>query len=189
MAAPRKARVTASPQEQEAAILAAAAQEFTEAGVRSANMDRVAKAAGVSRSTLYRRFPNKDNLLIERGMGELERAVEGRSPAEAVVEAFATGATMIDTDPLLHRMVIEDAEIRGLTASISSLFIDMVTARVAGALRKCGATMPEDLLRRAVDIHVRLVVSFLEVPASDDSLRTPESVRSFATTFLAPMVY
>lgn len=196
MAAPRKARVTASPQEQEAAILAAAAQEFTEVGVRSANMDRVAKAAGVSRSTLYRRFPNKDNLLIalanatfERGMGELERAVEGRSPAEAVVEAFVTGATMIDTDPLLHRMVIEDAEIRGLTASISSLFIDMVTERVAGALRKCGATMPEDLLRRAVDIHVRLVISFLEVPASDDSLRTPESVRSFATTFLAPMVY
>ncbi|MCK0438441.1 TetR/AcrR family transcriptional regulator [Gordonia alkaliphila] len=196
MAAARKTRVTTTPEEQEAAILAAAAAEFTAVGLRAANMDQVAKAAGVSRSTLYRRFPSKDNLVIalanatfERGMAELEEAVAGQSPADAVVEAFVTGATLIDTDPLLHRMVIEDEEIRSLTSSITSLFIDMVIERVAGALRTCGATMPDELLRRAVDIHVRLVISYLEVPASDDSLRTPEAVRSFAATFLAPMVY
>ena len=196
MAAARKTRVTTTPEEQEAAILAAAAAEFTAVGLRAANMDQVAKAAGVSRSTLYRRFPSKDNLVIalanatfERGMAELEEAVAGQSPADAVVEAFVTGATLIDTDPLLHRMVIEDEEIRSLTSSITSLFIDMVIERVAGALRTCGATMPDDQLRRAVDIHVRLVISYLEVPASDDSLRTPEAVRSFAATFLAPMVY
>ncbi|GAA4756789.1 helix-turn-helix domain-containing protein [Gordonia alkaliphila] len=196
MAAARKTRVTTTPEEQETAILAAAAAEFTAVGLRAANMDQVAKAAGVSRSTLYRRFPSKDNLVIalanatfERGMAELEEAVAGQSPADAVVEAFVTGATLIDTDPLLHRMVIEDEEIRSLTSSITSLFIDMVIERVAGALRTCGATMPDDQLRRAVDIHVRLVISYLEVPASDDSLRTPEAVRSFAATFLAPMVY
>lgn len=179
----RKARVTAPPREQEAAILRAAAAEFTEAGVRQANMDAIATTAGVSRSTLYRRFPSKDNLLLalandtfERGMADLERATAGLAPADAVVEAFTRGATMINEDPLLRRMVLEDSEIRGLTASLSSLFIDMVTERVAGTLREAGAQMPDHALRRAVEIHVRLVISYLEVPSSDESVHTPAEI-------------
>lgn len=196
MTVARKARVTASPEQQEAAILAAAAVEFTNVGVRQANMDVIAKSANVSRSTLYRRFPNKDNLLIalanltfERGMAELEAAIEGLDPRTAVVEAFAHGAEMIDTDPLLHRMVIDDAEIRGLTASMSGLFVEMVTERVAESLRRAGATMPDDDLRCAVELHVRLVISYLEIPSTDETRRTPQAVRELAAGFLAPMVY
>lgn len=196
MAPARKARVTASPEEQELAILDAAAEEFTEVGVRQANMDSIAKAAGVSRSTLYRRFPSKDNLLIalanrtfENGMAQLEEAVAGLSPADAVVEAFAHGAAMVESDPLLNRMVLQDSEIRGLTASMSALFIDMVTDRVAGTIRTAGATMPDADLRKAVELQVRLVISFLEIPASDDADRTPEAVRAMAATFLAPMIH
>ena len=40
-------------------ILAAAEVEFAETGVRKANVDTVAARAGVSRSTLYRRFASK----------------------------------------------------------------------------------------------------------------------------------
>lgn len=196
MAGERKSRVTTSPGQQEAMILEAAAHEFTDVGVRQANMDAIARAAGVSRSTLYRRFPSKENLLIalanqvfERGMTELEDAVRGLKPADAVVEAFAHGAQMIDSDPLLHRMVVDDSEIRTLTASMSALFIDMVTDRVAASLRTAGAVMPDDDLHRAVEIHVRLVISYLELPNSDESQRTPEAVRSLAASFLAPMVY
>ena len=196
MAPARKARVTASPEEQELAILDAAAEEFTEVGVRQANMDSIAKAAGVSRSTLYRRFPSKDNRRIalanrtfENGMAELEEAVAGLSPADAVVEAFAHGAAMVESDPLLNRMVLQDSEIRGLTASMSALFIDMVTDRVAGTIRTAGATMPDADLRKAVELQVRLVISFLEIPASDDADRTPEAVRAMAATFLAPMIH
>ena len=192
----RKARVTASPQDQEKAILDAAAAEFTETGVRQANMDSIAKVAGVSRSTLYRRFPSKDNLLIalanatfERGMARLEEAIAGKNPQDAVVEAFATGADLVNRDPLLHRMVLEDYEIRNVTMSMSSMFIDMVTARVAATLREAGATMPEADLLDAVEIQVRLVISYLEVPSSDEADREPEAVREFAGKFLAPMIY
>ncbi len=196
MTASRKARVTASPEEQESSILTAATTEFTTAGVRQANMDTIAKAAGVSRSTLYRRFPSKDNLLIalanlvfERGMTELEAAIDGLAPRDAVIEAFAHGAEMIENDPLLHRMVIDDAEVRGLTAGMSGLFIDMVTQRVAGSLRAAGATMPDQDLLYAVELHVRLVISYLEVPLADESRRTPGAARDLAARFLAPMVY
>ncbi|NMO02186.1 helix-turn-helix transcriptional regulator [Gordonia sp. TBRC 11910] len=192
----RKSRSTASPEDQEASILDAAAAEFVSVGVRRANMDEVAVNAGVSRSTLYRRFPNKDNLLVavanlayERGMRRLEAAVTGLPPREAVVEAFATGAQMVTEDPLLNRMVLEDYEIRGITASMSGMFINIVTERVVQTLRRAGAEMPDADLHRAVEVHVRLVTSYLEVPSDDESLRTPEGARELASKFLAPMIW
>ncbi|WP_341256929.1 TetR/AcrR family transcriptional regulator [Gordonia malaquae] len=192
----RKPRVTASPSVQEEAILEAAAAEFTAVGVRRANMDEVARVAGVSRSTLYRRFPNKDNLLLavanrtfENGMARIERGVAGLGPSDAVIEAFATGADMVENDPLLRRVVFEDVEIRSITATVSSLFITMITDRVATTLRRAGATMPDDDLRQAVELHVRLVTSFLEVPVDEPERRTPEYARNLAAKFLAPMIY
>ncbi|WP_353108064.1 TetR/AcrR family transcriptional regulator [Gordonia sp. (in: high G+C Gram-positive bacteria)] len=192
----RKPRVTASPSVQEEAILEAAAAEVTAVGVRRANMDEVARVAGVSRSTLYRRFPNKDNLLLavanrtfENGMARIERGVAGLGPSDAVIEAFATGADMVENDPLLRRVVFEDVEIRSITATVSSLFIAMITDRVATTLRRAGATMPDDDLRQAVELHVRLVTSFLEVPVDEPERRTPEYARNLAAKFLAPMIY
>lgn len=102
----RKVRNTASPREQEGAILQAARQEFEENGIRRTGVDDVAKRAGVSRSTLYRRFPNKEALLLgvaERiyldGMVVLEEATVGHGPQEAVVEAFLAGAELVNEDP------------------------------------------------------------------------------------------
>ncbi|GAB19529.1 transcriptional regulator KstR [Gordonia effusa NBRC 100432] len=196
MATTRKVRSTATPEDQEASILSAAAAEFAAVGVRRANMDEVAANAGVSRSTLYRRFPNKDNLLIavatqiyEVGMKQLEEAVEGLSAQDALIEAFAVGAQMISEDPLLNRMVLEDYEVRSVTASMNALFIDMVTARVAETLRGAGATMPDADLTQAVELHVRLVISYLEIPGSDEEARTPDGARALASKFLAPMIW
>ena len=45
------------------ALLDAARDVFEEYGARRANVDDIARAAGISRSTLYRRFPNKEALL------------------------------------------------------------------------------------------------------------------------------
>ncbi|MCX5375300.1 TetR/AcrR family transcriptional regulator [Streptomyces sp. NBC_00091] len=60
-----------------AQILAAAEQLFTERDPRSVTMDLIAKAAGVGRATLYRRFPDPASVagaLLE----EHERILRGR---------------------------------------------------------------------------------------------------------------
>lgn len=192
----RKVRNTDSPADQNSAIIAAAEAEFTEVGVRRANVDEVAKRAGVSRSTLYRRFPNKEALLLgvaeelyERGMARLVDAVRGLGPREAVIEAFAAGAAMISDEPLMRRLVLTDHDMAPITASVTALFIDVATGRVAATLRTAGAQMPDEDLLEAVEIHVRLVISFLETPASDEARREPDRVRAFAEKFLAPMIW
>lgn len=192
----RKTRNTASAADQESAILDAAAVEFASIGVRRANIDEVAARAGVSRSTLYRRFPNKEALLLavanviyEQTMQRIEERIEGLEPRPAVVEAFVVGAELITGDPLIRRLVLTDAEMKGITSSMTSLFIDTVTDRVSARLRDAGAQMPTDDLLEAVEIHVRLVISVLEVPMSDPARQQPERVRAFAEKYLAPMIW
>lgn len=60
-----------------AQILAAAEQLFTEREPRSVTMDQIAKAAGVGRATLYRRFPDPPAVAAAL-LAEHERILQGR---------------------------------------------------------------------------------------------------------------
>ncbi len=192
----RKVRNTASPGVQEGAILAAARKEFEENGIRRSGVDDVAKRAGVSRSTLYRRFPNKEALLLgvaERiyleGMVVLEQSTIGHGPQGAVVEAFLAGARLVNDDPLIRRMMVDERDVlQGITNSVTGLFIEIVAARVMQTLRRAGAQMPDEDLHAVTEILVRLFISFLDTPPLDEARQEPESVRDFAQRYLAPMV-
>ncbi|RIU17472.1 TetR/AcrR family transcriptional regulator, partial [Mycobacteroides abscessus] len=77
------------------AVLDAARTEFERHGMRRANMDAIARRAGVSRRTLYRRFPTKEALfehLIEAEsitvFGQLAVAANGQDAPGAIVECF-----------------------------------------------------------------------------------------------------
>src|SRR6202000_1129982 len=79
-------------------ILDTARMVFETYGVRRANIEDVAARAGVSRSTIYRRFPTKDDLFLhvvrreaQIFFGALDQATAGCNPQEAVIEAFALG--------------------------------------------------------------------------------------------------
>src|ERR1700704_6050495 len=83
-------------------ILDTARTVFETYGVRRANIEDVAVRAGVSRSTIYRRFPTKDDLFehVVRREAQLffttlDYATTGRNPQEAVIEAFALGVRLV----------------------------------------------------------------------------------------------
>lgn len=62
---PEKQGMTSNPtysQRKRAAILDAAAEEFRAHGFRETSMDRVAEVAQVSKRTVYKHFPSKDDL-------------------------------------------------------------------------------------------------------------------------------
>lgn len=84
------------------AVLDAARIEFERHGMRRANMDAIARRAGVSRRTLYRRFPTKEALfehLIEAEslgiFGQLAVAANGQDAQGAIVECFTLAMRLI----------------------------------------------------------------------------------------------
>jgi AcrR family transcriptional regulator len=77
----------------DAAILDAALALFVEGGVVAASFEAIAARTGASRSTIYRRWPNRDELLlaaIDRLRTQLEAGAEdwAARPVAEVIELF-----------------------------------------------------------------------------------------------------
>ena len=113
-------------------ILDAARDVFEEYGARRANVDDVARKAGISRSTLYRRFPNKESLLaavIDREtnafLDELDRVAQDLPPQEAVIECFVHGMAMMREIPVLGRLAKSEPE---------------MISGIPGRIRRCSST-------------------------------------------------
>lgn len=171
-------------------ILDAALALFEDFGIRRTTMEDVARRAGVSRVTIYRRFPQKDRLVQavimregERFFADLERAVAGR-PAieERIVEGFAFTLASARDHVLLNRLIrTEDGTLPYLTTEGGPV--------IAAAREFLARQMPAGRDAQAVaEIVARLVLSFLLTPDSVVPLDTPRQARAFARRYIAPLM-
>jgi AcrR family transcriptional regulator len=89
--------------EADAAILGAALDLLLESGVEATSIEQVARRAGVTRATVYRRFPDKTQLLIAT-----MEAAYGNPPASPEirdVEHLLTGWAHALADPRQRRLL------------------------------------------------------------------------------------
>ena len=89
--------------EADAAILAAALDLLLERGIAATSIEQVARRAGVTRATVYRRFPDRTQLLIatmEAAYGNPPAAPEIRD-----VEQLLTGWAHALADPRQRRLL------------------------------------------------------------------------------------
>jgi AcrR family transcriptional regulator len=178
------------------AILDAAQRVFEQYGARRANVEDVARAAGVSRSTLYRAYPNKDALLdavlmrqFDEFLVELDRVASGLAPREAVVECFTRGIALTREIPLLARLVETEPEIiTGVGASSHSSLVLGAADQVAHTLRRSGATMPDDELHVVAELMLRVAYTYLLNPRGNLDVTDDDAVRAYARRYLAPLV-
>lgn len=94
-------------------------------GVRRTTLTDVARRAGVSRMTLYRRYPDLEavlSALMTREFGRLVRPVEGATTRERVVAMVVGGCRALASDPLFVRLLDVDPE----------LLLPYVTRRLGG---------------------------------------------------------
>src|SRR3954454_8555198 len=98
-------------------------------GVRRTTMTDVARRAGVSRMTLYRRFPDLDGVLSALMTREFGRLVadaatraEGGTTRERLVATVVHGSRALAEDPLFERLLDVDPE----------LLLPYVTQRLGG---------------------------------------------------------
>ncbi|MGU3498108.1 TetR/AcrR family transcriptional regulator [Mycobacterium sp. C31M] len=177
------------------AILDAALVELERHGFRKVALDDVARRAGVSRTTIYRRFANRDELVgavIEREnvalfadiAAELKQA---KPQSNYYVEAFTLSILRFRRHRVLNQMVLDDP---ALAQELLHRHYGAAVERMATALRvifpdgfaeRIGAPAVNDL----ADTILRYAAMVLLLP-SVQPLQTAEDVRIFATRHFLP---
>ena len=176
-------------------ILDTARAVFETYGVRRANIEDVAARAGVSRSTIYRRFPSKDDLfeqVVRREAGHffatLDRATAGCTPQQAVVEAFALGVRLVRDSPLYSRIAESEPELFGLFSRSEVFPIRQFADGIAHTLRRCGADLPDPELADVADILLRVALGIIVFPTDRLDTADPAAVRAYAARYLVPII-
>lgn len=177
------------------AILDAAIVEFEQHGFRRVALDDVARRAGVSRTTIYRRFAGRDELVaavIDREnavlFAEIAEELKNRGPqSNYYVEAFTLSIMRFRQHRVLTRMLADEP---GLMLELAHQHWDAAVERMAAALRvifpegfaeRIGATAVDEL----ADTILRYAAMTLLLP-SRQTLLTADDVRAFATQHFLP---
>jgi len=135
----------------------------------------VARAAGVSRQTLYNEFGSKDALAQAMAMREIEQFIEGTEraldeahpddPVQAVGAAALYTLQRAADNPLLKAALTDDTS--GLLSFLTSRGEPAIAAARASFERYYSThwpDLPPDAITLAAETIVRLTISYLTVP-------------------------
>ena len=177
------------------AILDAAVIEFERHGFRRVALDDVARRARVSRTTIYRRFTNKDELVsavIERENVRLFADIaadlkEAGPQSNYYVEAFTLSILKFRRHRVLDRMITDEP---GLVLELAGQHYAAAIERMADALRLIfPAGFAERIGEQAVvelaDTILRYAAMALLLP-STQPLETADDIRLFAARHFIP---
>jgi AcrR family transcriptional regulator len=177
------------------AILDAAVVEFERHGFRRVALDDVARRARVSRTTIYRRFSNKDELVaavIEREnvalFADIANELKQAGPqSNYYVEAFTLSILKFRRHRVLDRMITDEP---ALVLELGRRHHGAAVERMAEALR---VIFPEGFAERIgeaavnelADTILRYAAMALLLP-SGVPLETDDDIRAFATQHFLP---
>lgn len=110
--APKPSRLTADSSSGAPENSVAAIRRLAEQGYDSTTAEDLAEAVGMSRSTFFRRFGSKDDVMFadhDHALTQLERFLDSTTlaPAEAVVEGTADVLRLLVRDPEAARLRFE----------------------------------------------------------------------------------
>lgn len=186
--------------ETRARILDAAYEQFCRMGIRRSTMEDVARQAGVSRITVYRRFATKDALVehvvgrefrryFDRFLIDIEQA---HTAADRAVLGFVSSLRAIRGNPLIGGLITTEPDL-----VVPSMIRDggrtlaAVRQFVAGQLRHeqhAGNVSSELNTDLVAELMVRISASFLTIPSHVIDLDDDEQLAAVARQFLVPML-
>jgi AcrR family transcriptional regulator len=179
-------------------ILDAAYDRMLQFGLRRTTVEDVARQAGVARITIYRRFPNREELVravvlreAARIFGQVDAAVEGlESLEDQLVEGFVAVLREVRTHPLVIRLLATEIDLLLPVVTVEGGPVVAVARQyLAGHLRRAqtAGRMRRSDPEAVAELLVRLTLSFLVTPDSCIPLDTDPQARAFARRFLVPL--
>lgn len=180
-------------------VIAAAHLLICRQGVQRTTMDEVAREAGITRITVYRRFATKDDLVVHVVRAELGRYFEqfradvavGTTAEERVVLGFVSSVRTMRSNPLIDGLSRDDDGAERYAVMSDGALHDAVSAFVRQQLRAeqaAGAVAADVDVDLAADIMVRLCTSFLLTPGQVVDVNDDEQMRRVAERVLVPLL-
>lgn len=190
----------AATEEPHREVLDAAFDLFCRRGIQRTTMDDVARAAGLSRITVYRRVASKEALVERVVLREFRRYLDqfltdiaqADTVADRVVAGFVGSLRAIRHNPLIEGLMTNDPEL--LAPSVlgeGGTTLRVVSHFLAGQLRReqaSGNVAPEVDVDLVAELMVRVSTSFLLTPSEHVDLDDEEQVALVARRFLVPML-
>ena len=173
-------------------LLDAAREELRRRSWGEVTMAEVARAAGLSRQTLYKEFGSRDEFAralvmreSDRFLVAVEHALRERrdDPSAAIRAAFGVFLEAAAEHPLVRSILFEGAE-NGLLALVTTRgegIVGHAADRLAGILTSCWPELPRRDARPLAECLVRLGISYATLPAA-----SPASAASAVSRLLAP---
>ena len=180
-------------------VAAAAFEMFAEYGIRRATIDDVARRAGVSKMTVFRRFQSKQGLVgvviareIRRGMAELDRVWEREQTLEQrVVLGFSFAVNFVRGHALFDRLLRSEPELLLPLLTIDgtaalALYRELIGQRLRTEVR-AGRAAPADV-DQAAEVLARLAISLLLTREGTITLDDDETIVALVRNVLMPML-
>jgi AcrR family transcriptional regulator len=180
-------------------IIRAARDEFVRFGIRRANMEEIARRAGVARVTVYRRFNSKPTLLRAVVMADIIDFVDrfdamlfSDAPiADRLVDTAALSINELRQNALIVTTLRSDPDtlLSALTLDGQSEFEsvkNLLSSRISRLIDR-GDIDAVDAGRRA-ELTLRLIYTTVLLPFGELPGRTDEEVRTFAREFITPLL-
>jgi AcrR family transcriptional regulator len=177
------------------AILDAAVVEFEQHGFRRVALDDVARRAKISRTTIYRRFGNKDELIaavIEREnvalFADIANELKQAGPqSNYYVEAFTLAILKFRRHRVLDRMIRDEP---ALVLELAGRHHGAAILRMAEALRVIfpagfADRIGEQAVNEFADTILRYAAMVLLLPSAHP-LDSADDIRAFATQHFLP---
>jgi AcrR family transcriptional regulator len=173
-------------------LLDAAREMLRERPWAQISMAEVARAAGVSRQTLYNEFGSRDEFaqafVIREGARFLD-AVEGAiaahhdDPRAAVIAGMDVFLSAAAEDPLVALLLADDGTggMLPLLTTQGRPILDWAAARLCAAMRGGWPRARDADVEMLADTFVRLAISYVTMPR-----KSPHDAATAAATLLAP---
>ncbi|WP_280255738.1 TetR/AcrR family transcriptional regulator [Nocardia wallacei] len=205
---PILARILEKPRADGEQLLESALSAFLDFGIKRTSMGEIARRAGISPATLYRRFESKNELIEAVGVREAQlfvaeidqrvAEITGASTADSataaedqLVEVFVAFITLLARNELLRRLLRTEPDLilPRLTTEAGPI-LAVGRAYLAEKLRELQKTNPAldfdaDLV---AEIMARLAQSLALTPDGLIPVGDQRAAREFARRTLMPMV-
>ncbi|MTE16149.1 TetR/AcrR family transcriptional regulator [Nocardia aurantiaca] len=196
-------RILEKPRAEGEQLLESALSAFLDFGIKRTSMGEIARRAGISPATLYRRFESKNDLVAAVGVREaqlfiaaIDKRVQqatatGESGDDQLVEIFVAFITQLANNQLLHRLLRTEPDtiLPRLTTGAGPI-LAVGRAYLAEKLRalQAAADVPAFDADLVAEVFARLGQSLVLTPDGLIPLTDETAAREFARRTMLPMI-